>query len=127
MAITIKRNTGWIGGTTDIQIRLNGEKAARVMENQTVEVELLGDKAYIKATQFGIKSNEIEVKDGDVLEITTKRWSKMSFYIIIVAFVLTSFILDPTYRIAVFIPLLVLSTINTFLIEGFHIKVIPSL
>lgn len=127
MAITIKRNTGWMGGATDIQIRLNGEKAARVMENQTVEVELLGDKAYIKATQFGIKSNEIEVKDGDILEITTKRWRKISFYIIIVAFVLTSFILEPTYRIAVFIPLLVLSTINTFLIEGFHIKVIPSL
>lgn len=126
MAITIKRNTGWIGGATDLQIRLNGEKAAKVMENQTVEVEFPGNKAYIKATQFGTKSNEIEVKDGDILEITTKRWRKMSFYIIIVAFVLTSFILDPTYRIAVFIPLLVLSTISTFLIDGFYIKVIPS-
>lgn len=63
MSIIIKRNTGWIGSLTKVQIKLNGEKVASVKVNQQVEVELLNDKAYIKATQFGTKSNEIEVKD----------------------------------------------------------------
>lgn len=94
MSITIKRNTGWIGGFSKIQIKLNGEKVAAVMQNQQVEVELPDNKAYIETNQFGTKSNEIEVKDGDILEITTTKWCRISVIIIIVVFPLMNFILD---------------------------------
>lgn len=53
MSIIIKRNTGWIGSLTKVQIKLNGERVVSVKKNQQVEVELPNDKAYIKATQFG--------------------------------------------------------------------------
>jgi hypothetical protein len=122
MSIIIKRNTGWIGSLTKVQIKLNGEKVVSVKKNQQVEVELPNDKAYIKATQFGTKSNEIEVKDGDILEITTK-WYQMSIPITIIVFLFNNFIPDSIYRIVALI-IAVLSTISILLIDGFYIKVL---
>lgn len=67
MSITIKRNTGWQGIVSKIQIEVNGEKADSIRENNSVYVELPDGKAHIKVTQFGIKSNEIAVKEGDII------------------------------------------------------------
>ncbi len=123
MSIIIKRNTGWIGSLTKVQIKLNGEKVVSVKENQQVEVELPNDKTYIKATQFGTKSNEIEVKDGDILEITTTKWYRMSIPITIIVFLFNNFIPDSTYRIATLI-IAVLSIISILLIKGLYLKIL---
>ena len=123
MSIIIKRNTGWIGSLTKVQIKLNGEKVVSVKENHQVEIELPNDKAYIKATQFRTKSNEIEVKDGDILEITTTRWYQMSIPITIIAFLFNSFIPGSIYRIAALI-IATLSFISILLIDGLYIKVL---
>ncbi|NLJ97650.1 MAG: hypothetical protein GX320_00020 [Tissierellia bacterium] len=53
---TIKRNTGWQGMASEIQIKVNGVRVASVADNQQVEVELPDNKAHLKVTQFGIKS-----------------------------------------------------------------------
>lgn len=123
MSIIIKRNTGWIGSLTKVQIKLNGEKVVSVKKNQLVEVGLLNDKAYIKATQFGTKSNEIEVKDGDILEITTTKWYRMGIPITIIVLLFNNFIPDSIYRIAALI-IAVLSTFSILLIDGLYIKVL---
>ena len=124
MSITIKRNTGWIGSAAKIQIKLNGDKVASVNENQQVEVKLPNDKAYIKATQFEIKSNEIEVKDGDIVEITSKKWYQMSLPVIIFVIFSMNFISNSTYRIAALISVCVLYIISILLMDGFYLRVI---
>jgi len=123
MSIIIKRNTGWIGSLTKVQIKLNGEKVVSVKGNQQVEVNLPNDKTYIKATQFGTKSNEIEVKDGDILEITTSKWHQISIPITIILLIFNNLISDSIYRIAALI-IAVLSTISILLIDGLYIKVL---
>lgn len=122
MSIIIKRNTGWIGSLTKIQIKLNGEKVASVKVNQQVEVELLNDKAYIKVTQFGTKSNEIEVKDGDILEITTRKWHRIIIPIIIIVSLFKNFIPNSIYQIASLI--IVVLAISILFIDGLCIKVL---
>lgn len=122
MSIIIKRNTGWIGSLTRVQIKLNGEKVASVKVNQQVEVELLNDKAYIKATQFGTKSNEIEIKDGDILEITTRKWHRIIIPIIIIVSLFKNFIPNSIYQIASLI--IVVLAISILFIGGLCIKVL---
>ena len=124
MSITIKRNTGWVGSGSKIQIKLNGEKVASVKENQQVEVELQNDKAFIKAVQFVAKSNEIEVKDGDILEITATKWYKISIPVILVAFLLKKFTSESIYITTIINSIVVLSIISILLIDVFYIKIL---
>lgn len=123
MSITIKRNTGWQGISSKIQIEVNGEKADSVMENNSVDVELPDGKAYIKVTQFGIKSNEIAVKEGDIIQITSTRWVRMSFPLIFIISLFTIFLPNLTYRLTLFLILGALIVISIFLFNGFHLSV----
>lgn len=124
MSITIKRNTGWIGSISKIKIKLNGEKIASVTNNQQIEVELPNNKAFIKAIQLGVKSNEIEVQDGDILEITTTKWNKASIPLIIVVLPLTNLISDSTHQIIANISIAILSIASILLIDGFHLEIL---
>lgn len=123
-SITIKRNTGWIGRALDIQIKINGEKVARVMENQHIEVEIPDEKAYIRATQLGIKSNEIEVKDDDTIEITATWWNRTGFIFSLFILLLMNLIPNREYRISFIIIVSVLYIISTFLFNGFYLNVL---
>lgn len=119
MSITIKRNTGWIGSGLDIQIKLNGQKVVSLRRNQEVELELPNDKAYIKATQVGTGSNEIEVKDGDILEIRTSTWHQISLPILILSLISKNYIPDILY-----FTLVLSAVISILLIRGLHIKIL---
>ena len=131
MAITIKRNTGWTGIASKIQIRLNGEKVASVEQNQHIEVEIPEDKANLQVTQLGFlgsKSNKIEVNDGDVIEITSTTFLKISNALIVpVSFILgllTRPIINFKYKLigpAVFFALVVISQ---FLFKMLNIKAV---
>lgn len=123
MSITIKRNTGWFGMGTQIQIKVNGEKIAIVADKQHVEVELPDNKAHLKVTQTGIKSNEIEVQDGDIIEILQTRWHLMSFPLMMAVMFFTIFIPGLTYRLIATLSLGVFFIISLFLIDGFYLKV----
>src|SRR5690554_2557291 len=124
MSITIKRNTGWQGMGTRIQILVNGEKVASVSGKQQVEIELPDNKAHLKVTQTGIKSNEIEVQDGDIIEITQTRLHRMSFPLMMVIMFFTIFIPSLTYRFIATISLGGLLTISLFITDGFYLKVL---
>lgn len=123
MSITIKRNTGWQGIGSQIQIMVNEEKVVSVSDKQQVEVEIPDNKAYLKVKQTGIKSNEIEVQDGDIIEITQTRWLRMSFPLMMAVMFFTISIQSLTYRIIATISLGGLLTISLFIIDGFHLKV----
>lgn len=127
MSITIKRNTGWIGYASKIHIKLNGEKVASVMNNQHIDIELPDGKAYLKVTQDGVHSNEIEAKDGDILEIIQTRWYQISFPLFIIVLFLTivlrNYIPNLKYMLMIqfFVGISIL--VSLFLIDGFHLKV----
>ncbi|MGK0464855.1 MAG: hypothetical protein ACJAX4_000125 [Clostridium sp.] len=123
MSITIKRNTGWQGMSSKIQIEVNGEKAYGIMENNSVDVELPDGKAHIKVTQFGMKSNEIAVKEGDIIRITSTKWVRMSSPLILIISFLTIFLPNLTYRLTIFFILGALIFISIFLFNGFHLSV----
>lgn len=124
MSITIKRNTGWQGMALKMQIKVNGERVARVEEKGQAEVELPGDRAYLQVTHSGVKSNEIEVKDGDTVEITSTKLYRMSLPLLITTMtILNILIQNLTYRLIAIIIIGILHIVSLSFIDGFHLKV----
>ena len=121
MCITIKRSTGWEGSATKMQIIVNGEKLTTINKNQTLEVELPGGKNSLKVRQFGIRSNEIEVKDGDILEVKYKLWYQALFPLIIAITFIMSVVLDLPYKSTI-LPIHILFVIITYVTKGLNIK-----
>jgi len=115
MAITVKRATGWIGSDAKIQIKVNGEKTASVKNNQSIAVEIPDGKTHLKVTQFITKSREVDVRDGDIVEITSTKWNQIMLPFIVFIILLP----DITYRLTLFLVLVVLNLI----INGFHLNV----
>lgn len=124
MSIIIRRSTGWAGSASLIQIIVNGEKVAGIMENQSLEVELPDGKINLKAKQFGVKSNEVEVRDGDILEIKRTRWHRMIFPLMIAIQFSIIFIPSLAYRLITLLFFSVLIIISIFFIKGFNIEII---
>jgi len=126
MSIIIKRNTGWLGVASKIQIKLNGQKAGSVMEKKYIEVEVPKGKANLQVARFGSKSNKIEVKDGDVIEITSTIFSRTIDSLIIPISILISLIPNLTYKLIIFAAFFVLVVISPFLFKLFNLKVVTN-
>lgn len=77
MSILIKRKTGWIGMAAGIKLAVNGENITKIRFDQEKSLVIPGKSARLRVKGFGYKSNEIEVKDGDVVEIRTPIWSRL--------------------------------------------------
>lgn len=133
MSITISRNTGYAGWYLRIQIIINGEKINTINDNKSVEIELPIEKSYLKVRQFLVKSNEIVVKDGDIVNIKTTWWYRMIIPVMIILQILTVFIifldniLITLLFLVVFIIIIILFIINIIFNNGFHIKIINSI
>lgn len=65
MSVKIKRNTGWVGQFPNFNIIINGEKVEEVGNNDTIQIEIPDEEATLQVSQWGIKSNEIIVNDGE--------------------------------------------------------------
>ena len=124
MSIIIRRSTGWVGSASLIQIIINEKKAAGINENQDLEVELPDGRTNLKTKQFGVKSNEIEVRDGDILEIKRTRWHRMIFPLMIAIQFSIIFIPSLAYRLITLLFFSILIIISIFFIKGFHIEII---
>lgn len=73
--VRIKRNTGISGAGSRIKVYVNDEKAATIKQNRQVELELPADEAKVSVSQLGVRSNELIVKEGQVVEIITRSWT----------------------------------------------------
>ncbi|GAA0353422.1 hypothetical protein GCM10008932_03100 [Alkalibacterium iburiense] len=93
--ITLNRQTGFIGVGLSMTIKVDDEKVESILENHTREVELNRDKATIRVTQLGIKSNEIEVSGGEHLILKMRPWVKYAIILLLLSVLLISLISFP--------------------------------
>lgn len=82
MSVKVKRCTGWVGSGSQITVLVNGEKKASVVDGQETEVEISAGKSHLRVGQLGAKSNELEVHNGDTVEISTSKTSMLFFYVL---------------------------------------------
>lgn len=125
MAITIKRDTGLAGSASNIKIMIDGDAVGSVADKKQVEVELPNGKAKLKVKQLGIKSNEIEVEDGDYVEINQSKWGRTYWSVFIGIPLIISFINLISSWINSIIAMgiiFVAYIISLFLIDGFDLK-----
>lgn len=81
MPVTIKRNTDWMGSDTLMTVKVNGEKIAKVGNNQKIELDIPNGSVELSVSQIGSKSNTIEVEHGETVEITINKWSQRIFFL----------------------------------------------
>lgn len=120
MSIKIKRNTGWLGTASKIAIKVNGEKVAKISNNQEMEIEIPDETAQLKVSQTGMRSNEIEVQDGDVVEVTTSKSTFVIFFLVFASLLMMN-VVQNTILPAI---LLIAFAVGFFLIEGFELKAV---
>lgn len=122
--IRIKRNTRIPGSLGRIKIHVNDEQVATIKQNQNIEVELPTDEAKIAVSQAGTRSNELVVKEGQVVEIT----ASLSYHIYLIVFVIAMFIvgllLPYEYRIIGYAFLIIMPFVINYFIEGYKLRVV---
>lgn len=107
---------------TNVIVILNGEKLAKVTENSQIAVKLPDERAYLKIRHSGVKSNEIEVRDGDVIEIKKKKWYKWS-YPLFMMIIFLSLLFPGLANKIIFIVVIGLIFISSFyFIDGYYLK-----
>lgn len=121
MSIIIKRSTGWAGKDAKMHIIVNGKKLATINDNEKLEIELPAGENFLKVRQFGTRSNELEVRDGDILEVEYRKYYQMILPLMILISFFMSVILLLPYKSAI-LPLHILFVVISFATEGFHIK-----
>lgn len=122
--LSIKRNIGFSGSLSKINIYINDEKVARIKQNQQIDLELPSDTAKIHVTQVGVHSNELVVKEGQVIEITNSSWLRIYYPLLFISFWLIAVLIPHTYKIIGYITILILTFALTYFKNGFDLKVI---
>lgn len=80
MTVMIKRDTGIFGTMSNFQVIVNDEKVETIKNGEIIELELDEPKAVIQFSQLGIKTNELQVKDGESIELFTQSWTIYSVF-----------------------------------------------
>ncbi len=124
MSITIYRKTGWMGSGSKIDIKMNGEKIGRIEENQEVVVNLSERNGTIKVTQWGIKSNELEVQDGDRVKIKPTPFYIASMPLILLLNFMNIFIHDFEYKTVVFLMILFFIVFSMYYFNMFNLELV---
>ncbi|MGB3160626.1 MAG: hypothetical protein WBA84_05200 [Carnobacterium sp.] len=122
MAVTILRRTGIIGMAGTIAIKINGDKVDKVGSEKQVEINLPSGKAQLKVSQFGTRSNVLEINDGETIEITTPKLSNLIFLLIILFPLLTNFIPNFQYRMVSMVIYTIFALIILFGKNWYQIK-----
>ncbi|API88988.1 hypothetical protein BKP56_06845 [Marinilactibacillus sp. 15R] len=99
MGVKIRRKTGFIGTATKLSIKVDGEKVDKIIPNESKEIKLPKNRATIQIKHFGMKSNKLEVKDGQQLEITIKEWAKYAMFLPVILSPLVESFIDSSYRL----------------------------
>lgn len=124
MSVRIKRSTGRIGVMGTFSVKKNGEKIDKIKNNEIITLDIPEDGANIQLSQFGAKTQEQSVKDGDQLEVKTTFLGKYGIFIVILLSTVLGAFFNNYVRLSVFIVYLV----TVLLADGlmFQLIKIPS-
>ncbi|MFH5835905.1 hypothetical protein ACHAL6_07495 [Proteiniclasticum sp. C24MP] len=127
MLIRVKRNTGWQGSGSNLNIYANGEKIGTVFHKKEVEVEIPHEQVQLKVMQFGVRSNRVTVKDGDQVEVTSTLWTRWSLPVLIILFSLRILLPDTQQKLMnTSLLLILLFTLLLLFVKGYELTVLPA-
>lgn len=122
--VRIKRNTGLSGAGSKIKVYVNDEKAATIKQNKQVVLELPTPEAKVFVSQLGVYSNELIVKEGQVVEITTRSWTHVSLVFFLILLTAVGSLFQSPYSIIIQIILGILYLWIYKFIDGFKLEII---
>ena len=106
-----------------IHIKLNGKKIEKIEAEERLEIEMTDSHANLSVSQTGTKSNQLEVRNGDTIEITSTNWAVIVHALPAIFILLVSFLSDNTNHVILSAIIAVaLVIISTFLFNAYHIK-----
>lgn len=126
MSVTIKRKTGLLGVASKMSIKVNGEKVTKIANEEVVDIDIDAESILLRVTQFGTRSNQIEVKDGDVVEINTTKIYYIIFLFPFISLIVSNSLQDQPYTLNTFLMLFLGMLLILFLFEGYHLKKIDN-
>ncbi len=126
MSVTIKRKTGLLGVASKMSIKVNGEKVTKIANEEVVDIDIDAESILLRVTQFGTRSNQIEVKDGDVVEINTTKIYYIIFLFPFISLFVSNSLKDQPYTLNTFLMLFLGMLLILFLFEGYHLKKIDN-
>jgi len=126
MSVTIKRKTGLSGVASKMSIKVNGEKVTKIANEKVVDIDIDAESTLLRVTQFGTRSNQIEVKDGDVVEINTTKIYYIIFLFPFISLIVSNSLQDQPYTLNTFLMLFLGMLLILFLFEGYHLKKIDN-
>lgn len=129
MSIIIRRNTGWNGVASKMQIKLNGKIVGSIMEKEQIELEIPEGKTNLQVTRFANKSNKLVVEDGDIIEITPTDFYRKSVSLslpmgIITGIILIVLIPKLVYRLIIVAVFSVIIVVAEQVFKLFKIKIV---
>lgn len=122
MAVTVIRNTNWAGMASPVIIKVDNEVVGKVQAGQQVEIDILNDQASMSVSQSWAKSSNINVENGDTIEITSTRESILFRLFPYIAIFLTFFIFNNSNQLIVYIIIMIVYFINSLFIKLFRLK-----
>lgn len=125
--VIIKRKTGLWGSGSALTVKRDGEKAAELLNDQEIVLSIPKERARVRVSQFGAKSNELTVADGDIVEITTTKWSYLLYIVSVFMPVFASFISPATRRLIFLLNGFIAVLVSQFVMERFQMKVVDRL
>ena len=126
MAVTINRDTGFLGMLGSLKLIINGKVVGKVAHNNTIELDLPHDEAILHISQGGSRSNKVEVRDGDTLVVKTVTRTKILFLLMFAVPTLLTFFPN-TYSNRPYIGITAIVVIGIILLasETYKITKIP--
>lgn len=124
MSIIIKRKTGGSGAGSKMSIKVNGEKVKKIAYRQEIELDIQKEPALIEVEQLGVKSNEINVNNGDIVEIKTTKMTYITIFTLFVYIIVSSFDQMAAYITPLRIIFFILLINTLFVTKGFQLRII---
>ncbi|MFL2105912.1 hypothetical protein [Desemzia sp. FAM 23991] len=124
MSVTIKRKTGTLGMGAKFSVKVNGEKVTTIAHEEAIELDIKDENASLRVSQFGSHSNQIQVKDGDVVEVTTTRLAYLAFLIPFIFIIVSNIIENVYYATNTFVLMVLLMLVILFTFNCYRLKVI---
>lgn len=124
MSITVVRRTGLIGTILKMTIKINGERVAKIANGQKLEMSIPNNVVQICVTQSGVKSNTIEVKDGERVQIKSNKWSNRIYVLYYIIFITGLFTSNSLYKSIALLVILLLGFILLFIVNAFQLTIL---